>query len=150
MAGYPRPEGHHTLTPASIVPNASKVISFVEKAFHGRVVDRYEGPGGTVAHAEVMVGDSVLLVGDPLSGMQPMPIALSYYVDSNAETVDDAYRRALEAGATSVEAPQEQSYGYRSATVTDPGGNRWSISAVVEQLTSEEAHRRVPDVTHVT
>jgi PhnB protein len=150
MAGFPRPEGHHTLTPASIVPNAAQVISFMEKAFHGKLVDKYEGPGGIVAHAEVMVGDSVLMIGDPSNGVQPMPISISYYVDPKEETVDDAYQRALAAGGTSIDPPQDQFYGYRSATVRDPGGNRWSISAVVEQLTSEEAHRRMPDLNNVS
>ena len=149
MAGFPRPEGHHTLTPAAIVPHASEVISFMENAFHGKVVDRYEGPGGSVGHAEVMVGDSVLMIGDPINGMEPMPISISYYVNGD-ETVDDAYQRALSAGGTSIDPPQDQFYGHRSATVRDPGGNRWSISAVVEQLTNDEAHRRMPDLTNVT
>lgn len=149
MAGYPRPEGHHSLTPASIVPNAAKVISFLEKAFSGKVIDRYEGPGGSVAHAEVLISDSVLMIGDARPGLDPMPISISYYVDGD-DTVDAVYQRALEAGATSISPPQDESYGHRTAVVKDEGGNRWSISAVVEQLTSDEMHRRMPDLMHLT
>ncbi len=149
MAGYPRPEGHHSLTPTSIVPNASKVIAFLEKAFGGKVVDCYEGPGGSVAHAEVLISDSVLMIGDARPGLDAMPISISYYVPGD-ETVDAVYQRALQAGATSISPPQDELYGHRTATVEDAGGNHWSISAVVEQLTSDEMHRRMPDVMHLT
>ncbi len=149
MAGYPRPEGHHSLTPASIVPNASKVISFLEKAFSGKVIDRYEGPGGSVAHAEVLISGSVLMIGDARPGLDAMPISISYYVEGD-DTVDAVYHRALDAGATSISPPQDEFYGHRTATVQDEGGNRWSISAVVEQLTSDEMHRRRPDVMNLT
>lgn len=149
MAGYPRPEGHHSLTPASIVPNASKVIAFLESAFGARVVDRYEGPGGSVAHAEVMISGSVLMIDDVRPGLEAMPLSISYYVEGD-DTVDAAYHRALEAGATSISPPQDEFYGHRTATVKDVGGNRWSISAVIDQLTSDEMHRRMPDLMHLT
>lgn len=145
MAGFPRPEGHHTLTPTSLVPNAAKVISFLQKAFDGKLMDLYEDPGGNVAHAEVMISGSVLVIADPPADVGPMPISISYYVEGD-DTVDAAYQRALAAGATSVSPPQNQLYGYRSATVKDLGGNRWTISALVEQLTSDEMHRRMPNV----
>lgn len=149
MAGYPRPEGHHSLTPASIVPNASEVIAFLEKAFGAKVIDRYEGPGGSVAHAEVLISGSVLMIGEAGPDLEAMPIAISYYVEGD-DTVDVVYQRALAAGATSLSPPQTELYGHRTATVKDAGGNRWSISAVVEQLTSDEMHRRMPDLMHVT
>ena len=142
MAKLPLPEGHHTVTPGFSVPDAGKVISFLESAFDAKVVDRYEGPGGSVAHAEVRLGDSVVMLGDTMPGSAPMPAMLSYYV-ADGPAVDRVYRRALENGAASISEPQDQFYGYRSATVRDPGGNQWSICAVVEQLTHEEIERRV-------
>ena len=140
----PRPPGHHTVTPGFVVPRAGEVIAFLERAFGGELVERYDGPGGTVAHAEVRLGDSVVMFGSAGDQMPAMPASLSYYVKTGAE-VDATYRRALDAGATSVAEPKNQFYGYRSACIRDVGGNRWTICAVVEQLTQDEIVRRMKD-----
>ena len=139
----PRPEGHHTITPGFAVVGASKVIAFLERAFDGKLVDKYEGPGGVIYHAEVMIRDSVVMLGDAHEGGSPaMPCMLSFYVD-NGNEVDAIYKRALEAGAKSISEPKNEFYGYRTATVQDPGGNRWSLCAVVEALTREEMQKRM-------
>lgn len=142
MTQFSRPEGHHTLTPGFSVPNANKVIKFLQSAFSARVVERYDMPGDMVAHAELMIGDSVVMLGDTQPGQEPMPASLSYYVDDGA-AVDATYQRALSAGATSITAPKNQFYGYRSACVKDVGGNRWTICAVVEHVSPEEMQRRM-------
>lgn len=138
----PRPAGHHNITPSFIVPNASKAIDFLQRAFGGEVVDRYDGPSGEVFHAEVRIGDSVVMLGQSGNGHDPMPAALSLYVDTG-EAVDSTYKRALAAGATSVMEPANQFYGYRSATIRDVGGNKWTICAVVEELTRAQIDQRM-------
>src|SRR5262245_55001091 len=142
MPKLPRPEGHHTITPGFAVANANKVLAFLQKAFGGKLIEKYDGPGGTIAHCEVRLGDSAVMFGEPMPGTAPMPAALSYYVD-DGKAVDATYKKALEAGATSVMEPKDQFYGYRSATVKDVGGNRWTICAVVEEVSKEEIERRM-------
>src|SRR5581483_1595048 len=105
MAKLPRPDGHHTITPGFACPHAAKVIAFMEKAFGGKLVDKFDGPGGTVAHAEVKIGDSVVMLGESGEHMPPMPASLSVYVD-DAKDVDATYARALELGAISERKPE--------------------------------------------
>ena len=143
----PRPEGHHTITPSFIVPGAAKVITFLEQAFGGKVVERYDGPNGEVHHAEVLIGDSVVMMGEPQGEWGPMPACLSFYV-ATADDVDATYKRALAAGAKSEMEPKNQFYGYRSACVRDAGGNKWTICAVIEQLTKEQIAQRMKDMPH--
>ena len=145
MTKLRRPEGHHTVTPSFAVSSADKVLDFVQRTFDGKVVDRFDGPGGTIAHVEVMLGDSVIMFGEAGPQHEAMPAALSYYVDDGA-AVDATYKKALERGATSVAEPKDQFYGYRSATVRDAGGNRWTICAVVEEVSKEEMQRRMAEL----
>ena len=142
MSKLPRPPGHHSVTPSFAVEHAAKVITFLERAFGGKVVERYDAPDGSVMHAEVMIGDSVVMLGEPSGDIAAMPASLSYYVD-DAAAVDAAYKRALAEGGTSVAEPADQFYGYHSAIVKDPGGNRWNICAVVELVSPEESKRRL-------
>lgn len=143
MPKLPRPQGHHTVTPGFAVAKATKVLEFLQKAFGGKVVDRYDAPDGSIAHCELMIGDSVVMFGEanPAHGMEAMPASLSLYVD-DGPAVDATWQRAVAAGATSLMAPKDQFYGYRTATVKDPGGNKWTICAVVEQLSKAEIDRR--------
>lgn len=142
MSGLKPPAGHHTITPGMVVPGVSRLIDFLKAAFGAEEVERYEAPDGTVAHAEVRIGDSSLMMGEPFAGFAPMPCMLTLYVDD----VDATFKRAVEAGAQSLEEPKNQPYGYRTARVRDPSGNRWSISQVIEELTREEIERRMADM----
>jgi PhnB protein len=143
MAKYKRPPGHHTITPGFSVANASKVVEFMQQVLGGEVVERYDTPSGAIAHAEVRFGDSIVMCGEAMAEWGgAMPASLSLYVDDASE-VDETYRRALAAGATSMMEPRDQFYGHRSATVKDVGGNKWTISTIVEEVSPEEVQRRM-------
>ena len=139
---FPPPDGRHVVTPAASVPNASAVLDFVQAAFDGRVVERYDAPDGSVVHAEVMVGDTVVMIANPMPGDAPRPALLSLYV-KDAAAVDATYERAVKTGAKPVAAPADQFYGYRAGTVEDVGGNRWTVCTIIEDLTPEEINSRM-------
>jgi PhnB protein len=122
--GGPVPEGLHTVTPALHPKEGFRLVEFLEQAFEATRLELHEGPPGSVAHARLRIGDSVVEIGEAHGPFQPLPSVLHLYV----EDADATYRRALRAGATSLQAPADTPYGDRAAAVVDPAGHSWFIA----------------------
>ena len=128
------PAGYHAVTSYLTVQGAADLIDFA-----AREKERFTQPDGTIGHAEVAIGDSVIMLGEPKKDCQPMPAAFYLYVDE----VDTIYQRALTAGATSAMEPANQFWGDRIATVNDRFGNIWHIATRIEDVSQEEIERRI-------
>ena len=140
MTVKPRPEGYHSVTPYLVVPGARELITFLKRVFGAvELAPPMEGPGGVIAHAELRLGDSPVMMSEASAEYPAMPAMLYVYMD---EEVDVVYQRALNAGATSVREPADQFYGDRSAMVRDGSGNLWGIANHVEDVSPEEMERR--------
>jgi PhnB protein len=118
------PEGLRTVNIYLHPRGAGEVIDFLKQAFGAEEVARYTGPDGTIHHASVRIGDSVIEMGEAHGPYQPMPTTFYLYV----EDADAGYTRALQAGATSISEPADQPYGDRNAGVKDPFDNVWYIA----------------------
>lgn len=146
MSVKPIPDGYHTATSYIIVKGAAAALDFYQKAFNAEEIMRFEGPGGSIGHAEIKIGDSPIMLADenPQWGaispttLGGTPAGICLYV----RDCDAVFNRAVAAGAK-VERPlQDQFYGDRSGTVIDPFGHKWTIATHVEDVTPEEMKRR--------
>jgi PhnB protein len=127
MTLKPVPDGFHTLTPYLHVNGAASLIDFLKRGFGAEEIDRLSKNDGTIAHAQIKIGDSMLELSDARGRWKPMPCAIHLYVND----ADGTYRRALDAGAVSLYEPVNQDYGDREAGVRDPHGNVWYIATHV-------------------
>ncbi|HEY3244103.1 MAG TPA: VOC family protein [Phycisphaerae bacterium] len=139
MAIKPIPDGFHSVTPYLAVPGVPKLIDFLKAAFGAEEIARQARPDGSVMHAQVRIGDSMVMMGDPQNTHAPIPAMLYVYVDDT----DAVYHRALTAGGVSVRAPADQPYGDRNAGVRDPSGNQWWIATRKEDVSPPELKRRM-------
>lgn len=133
------PKGYHSIVPYLVVEDADRLIEFLKDAFGAEQTERHLRPDGSIMHAEVKIGDSVIMMGEANEQWKVRPVSLYVYVpDTNA-----TYRRALELGATSIMEPADQFYGDRNAGVTDTFGNIWWIGTHIEDVSPEEMERRM-------
>lgn len=146
MAAQPVPEGYHTLTPYLSVDDAAAAIDFYQRAFGAKERVRMAGPDGKIAHAELEIGDSFVMLSDPFPQFVPRSpnelggtsVGLFAYV----ENVDEVVQQAVDAGATLTMAPEDQFWGDRFGSVTDPFGHSWQIATHVEDVPAEEMEER--------
>jgi PhnB protein len=141
MTVKPIPDGYHTITPYLTVTDAAAQIEFLQKAFGAEKRYSHSDPDGSIRHAEVKVGDSMVMIGQARDQWKPRPSDFYLYV----ENVDDWYKRAVLAGGKSLGEPTNQAYGDRSAGVEDSNGNHWWIATHVEDVSAEEMERRMKE-----
>jgi PhnB protein len=132
-----KPDGYHSVTPYLIVPGASDFIEFTKQAFGAEEKERF-GPPGKIMHAEVRIGDSIIMLSDGSPDFEPTRSSIHLYVDD----VDSMYERALRAGGESLREPADQFYGDRSAGIKDRFGNQWWLATHIEDVSPEEMERR--------
>jgi PhnB protein len=150
MSSKPIPEGYHTVTPYLAVNNAAEAIDWYKNALGAREIMRFED-GGRVHHAEIRIGDSILMLSDeaPEYGHQSpqslggTTVGFMIYLDD----VDSAFRRAVDAGGKEERPVEDQFYGDRTGTLIDPYGHRWTIGTHVEDVSEEEMQRRMEQFT---
>jgi PhnB protein len=134
------PEGFHTVTPFFHPRGADNFIDFVTRAFHAEVVGKHTSPDGTVLHAGVRIGDSMIELGEAHGQWTPIPSAIHLYV----KDADSFYESALGAGATSLFKPRNEPYGDRVAGVTDPFENVWYIATHQKDVKFETKKEQPP------
>ena len=149
MAGKvkPVPDNYHAVTPYLVVDGAAKAIEFYKKAFKATERVRMPGPENRIAHAEVQIGDSMVMLCDPMVEMghkSPKtlggtPITMMLYVEDVDATVADA----LKAGAQTLRPVEDQFWGDRMGGVTDPFGHQWYVATHIEDVSPEEMQRRM-------
>jgi PhnB protein len=123
-----KPEGFHSVTPYLCVNAVAKLLDFLKQAFGAKELGRYPRPDGSIAHACVKIGDSMVELGDVTEQSLLMPCALHIYVPD----ADTAYQRAVKAGGVSLGEPGDKDYGERSGGVKDVCGNHWYIATRIE------------------
>lgn len=124
-----KPSGYSTVSPYLIAAGARRVIDFLQRTFGAEELRRYDLPDGSIMHAEVRIGDTVVMLGDAGEDWPAVPAHLHVYVDD----VDACYRRALAAGGLSVQPPERKGQDPdRRGGVKDPAGNTWWIATQVE------------------
>lgn len=133
MSVKPIPAGYHTVTPYLVVTGAMQVIDFASQAFGAEEIERHTGPDGAITHAEIRIGDSVVMLGEASAGYPPRPAMLHLYV----EDVDAVYQRALQAGATSIRELRNEAYGDRTGGVQDASGTQWWIATRIKDVSME-------------
>ena len=147
MATTPIPEGYHTVTPFLSLDDAAAAIEFYKRAFGAEERGRMPAPDGRIAHAEIQIGDSVIMLSDMFEGQSlgktpkqagGTTVGLFLYV----EDVDEVFKQALDAGATATAEPEDMFWGDRFGRVTDPFGHDWQIATRKEDLTPEELEKR--------
>ncbi len=147
MAASPIPTGYHSITPYLIVRGAAEAIAFYEKAFGAKEILRLPGPGGKIAHAEIKIGDSPVMLADESPVMNfyapPSPGATPVSIMLYVEDVDEVARRAVAAGATISRPVIDQFYGDRSGSFIDPFGHYWTIGTHKEDVSVEEMNKRM-------
>lgn len=141
------PSGSSTVAPYLVVSDdnggASGLIDFLSNVFDAREQRRVPASDERIMHAEVEIGGSVVMLADETDESEAMPNHLHVYVPD----VDETYRRALDAGAVSTREPEDRFYGARSAQISDPWGDWWTISTQIEEISEEEARRRTAEET---
>ena len=134
----PIPQGFGTVTPFLRVADAAQQIEFLQKAFAAQITFRMNGPDGSLIHAEVKIGDSMVMIGQAPPNQEMRSMINLYVPDTDA-----LYHSAIAAGATSIREPADQFYGDRSGGVRDVSGNEWWMATHIEDVSQEEMERRM-------
>lgn len=143
MAVNPIPDGYHTVTPYLVVHDAAKLIEFLRQAFGAELAfEPMKRPDGKVMHADVMIGDSHVMLGEASEQYPATQTAIHLYVND----VDAMHKRATGAGGISTRAPEDMFYGDRTGGVKDFAGNTWYIATHKEDVGPQELKRRAEDL----
>jgi len=142
----PTPKGYHAVTPYLSVKGAASAIAFYKKAFGAKEIIRMPGPGGTIGHAEIQIGDSRIMLADEYPEMNfrspqafgGTPVAISLYV----QDVDRVVKKAIAGGAKVLRPVTDQFYGDRSGSLEDPFGHVWHVATHKEDIPMKELKKR--------
>lgn len=134
----PIPEGYQTVTPYLTVSGVDKLFAFLEQAFDAQLVSKTNRPDGSIAHAEIKIGSSMIMAAEAQENWPAMPMSIYLYIPD----VDTTYDRAVNAGAESLMKPANQFYGDRTAGIKDPLGNYWWLGTHIEDMSPEELQKR--------
>ena len=139
----PIPDGYHSVTPYLYIKGAAKAIDFYKRAFGATERMRMPGPNGTVGHAEIEIGDSVVMLADapPTAADTSRGVTSSLLI--YVKDVDATWKQALAAGASELQPLENKFYGDRMGMVRDPFGHEWSLGTHIEDVSPEEMERRM-------